>query len=172
MSSKRKSSTKFNRDRFVPEGSSSQHVGNVSKVEFSAESIDPEEVDAWRTAMGEVKPPTPIVWVPPSFKLNPHLVGILVLSYELGIILDADHLEAWVEPRWSRSLIVQVRPRTNMAIISGFVLKYHFGKDHFSSPVLATPWWKRAPSPSLELDGGDKRYSKLRMSIISDFDDI
>ncbi|KAH0873059.1 hypothetical protein HID58_070421, partial [Brassica napus] len=53
MSSKRKSSTKSHRDRFVPEGSSSQHVGNVPKVEFSAESIDPEEVDAWRTAMGE-----------------------------------------------------------------------------------------------------------------------
>ena len=101
-----------------------------------------------------------------------HLVGILVLSYELGITLDADHLEAWVEPRWSRSLIVQVRPRTNMVIISGFVLKYHFWKDHFSSSVLATPLWKRAPSPSLELDGGDKRYSELRMSVISDFDDI
>ncbi|KAF3548538.1 hypothetical protein DY000_02007840 [Brassica cretica] len=60
-----------------------------------------------------------------------HLVGILVLSYELGITLDADHLEAWVEPRWSRSLIVQVRTRTNMAIILGFVSKYHFWKEHF-----------------------------------------
>ena len=27
-----------------------------------------------------------------------HLVGILVLSYELGITLDSDHLEAWVDP--------------------------------------------------------------------------
>ncbi|CDY43405.1 BnaC03g75330D [Brassica napus] len=165
MSSKRKSSTKSRRDRSVPEGSSSHHVGVVPKVEISAESIDPEEVDAWRTAMGEVKPPTSVVWVPPSFKpnhsgefrlpesgevalsppegyftcyeaqVNPcglqHLVWILVLSYELGITLDADHLEAWVEPQWSRSLIVQVRPRTNMAIISGFVSKYHFWKEHF-----------------------------------------
>ncbi|KAF3519986.1 hypothetical protein DY000_02060050 [Brassica cretica] len=203
-------------DRSVPEGSSSNHVRVVPKVEISAESIDPEEVDAWRTGMGEVKPPTSVVWVPPSFKpnhvpgcpsmrcpnglaairhsckipesvefrlpesgevalsppegyftcyeaylmqchlwfpileiivqllnrfnlsisqVNPcglqHLVGILVLSYELGITLDADHLEAWVEPRWSRSLIVQVMPRTNMAIISGFVSKYHFWKEHF-----------------------------------------
>nr|VDC96520.1 unnamed protein product [Brassica oleracea] len=122
--------------------------------------------------MGEVKPPTPVVWVPPSFKPNPcgnrnshcrfpfklenwevalspregyitcyeaqvnpcglqHLVGILVLSYELGITLNADHLEACVEPRWSRSLIVLVRTRTNMAIILGFVSKYHFWKEHF-----------------------------------------
>ena len=216
MSSKRKSSTKSRRDRSVPEGSSSNHVRVVPKVEISAESIDPEDVDAWRTGMGEVKPATSVIWVPPSFKpnhvpgcpsmrcpnglaairhsckipesvefrlpesgevalsppegyftcyeaylmqchlwfpileiivqllnrfnlsisqVNPcglqHLVGILVLSYELGITLDADHLEAWVEPRWSRSLIVQVRPRTNMAIISGFVSKYHFWKEHF-----------------------------------------
>ncbi|KAH0893069.1 hypothetical protein HID58_055498 [Brassica napus] len=62
MSSKRKSSTKSRRDRSVPEGSSSHHVGVVPKVEISAESIDPEEVDAWRTAMGEVKPPTSVVW--------------------------------------------------------------------------------------------------------------
>ena len=60
-----------------------------------------------------------------------HLVGILVLSYELGITLNADHLEACVEPRWSRSLIVLVRTRTNMAIILGLVSKYHFWKEHF-----------------------------------------
>ncbi|KAH0858865.1 hypothetical protein HID58_087126, partial [Brassica napus] len=57
MSSKSKSSIKSRRDRSVPEGFSSQHVGVVPKVEFSAEPIDPEEVDAWRTAMGEVKRP-------------------------------------------------------------------------------------------------------------------
>ncbi|KAF3549664.1 hypothetical protein DY000_02007838 [Brassica cretica] len=60
LSSKRKSSTKSRRNCSVPEGSSSQHVGVVPKVEFSAESINPEEVDAWWTAMGEVKPPTPV----------------------------------------------------------------------------------------------------------------
>ena len=71
MSSKSKSSIKSRRDRSVPEGFSSQHVGVVPKVEFSAEPIDPEEVDAWRTAMGEVKRPVPVVWVPPLFKTNP-----------------------------------------------------------------------------------------------------
>ncbi|KAF3564340.1 hypothetical protein DY000_02015930 [Brassica cretica] len=155
MSSKRKSSTKSRRDRFVPDGSSSQHAGVVPKVEFSADSIDPEEIDAYWMARGEVKPPLPVLWVPPPFKSNPvagcpsrsgevaqsppegyftcyeHLVGILVLSYEMGITLDADHREALVEPRWSASLIVQVRPRTNMAIISGFVSKYHFLKEQF-----------------------------------------
>ena len=183
MSSKRKSSTKSRRDHSVSEGSSSQHVGVVPKAEFPAEPIDPEEVDAWRTATGELIPPTHVLWIPSNFKPNPvpgcpsmscpnglaairhsckisesvefrlpdsgevalsppegyftcyeaylmlchlwfpipkiivqllnrfnlsisqvnpcglqHLVGILVLCYELGITLDADHLEAWVEP--------------------------------------------------------------------------
>ncbi|KAF3505881.1 hypothetical protein F2Q69_00007080 [Brassica cretica] len=73
LSSKRKSSTKSRRNCSAPEGSSSQHVGAVPKVEFSAKSINPEEVDAWWMAMGEVKPPTPVVWVPPSFKPTPCL---------------------------------------------------------------------------------------------------
>ncbi|KAF2589212.1 hypothetical protein F2Q70_00038981 [Brassica cretica] len=216
MSSKRKSSTKSRHDRSLLEGSSSQYVGVVPKVEFPAEPIDPEEVDAWRTTMGEVKPPIPVVWVPPPLKTNPvagcpsrscpnglaairrfcripesvkfrlpeggevaqsppegyftcyetylmqcHLwfpipelivqllnrfnlsisqvnpcglrliIGILVLSYKLGITLDADHLEALVEPRWYTSLIAQVRPRVNMAIISGFVSKYCVWKEQF-----------------------------------------
>ena len=69
--SKRKSSTKSRCDRSAPDGSSSQHVGVVPKVEFSAESIDPEEIDAYWTARGEVKPPLHVLWVPPPFKTNP-----------------------------------------------------------------------------------------------------
>ncbi|KAF2609547.1 hypothetical protein F2Q70_00011390 [Brassica cretica] len=85
-----------------------------------------------------------------------HLVGILVLSYDLGITLDADHLDAWVEPRWSSSLIVKVRPRPSMAIISGFASKYHYWKEHFffvcvsdasveasAIPVFSTRWGQR-----------------------------
>ncbi|KAF2612104.1 hypothetical protein F2Q70_00011388 [Brassica cretica] len=185
MSSKRKSSTKSRHDRSVPDGSSSQHDDFVPKVEFSADSIDPQEIDLYWAARGEVKPPVPGLWVPSPLKTNlvagcpskscpnglaairhfcrvpksvefrlpemgklhvilpkailratkrsrcSHLVGILVLSYELGITLDADHLEAWVEPRWSTSLIVQVRPRPSMAIISGFASKYHYWKGQF-----------------------------------------
>ncbi|KAL0815623.1 hypothetical protein Bca101_072067 [Brassica carinata] len=71
MCSKRKSSTKSRHDRSVPDGSSSRHVDVIPKVEFPAEPTDSEEVDAWRTAMGEVKPPIPVVWVPPPFKTNP-----------------------------------------------------------------------------------------------------
>ncbi|KAF3527521.1 hypothetical protein DY000_02039718 [Brassica cretica] len=216
MLSKRKPSTKSRCDRSIPDGSNSQHVGVVPTVEFSADSIDHEEVDAYWTARGEVKPPVPVLWVPAPFKtnhvagcqsmscqnglaairrfcrisesvefrlpeggevaqsppegyitcyetqVNPrglhHLVGILVLSYELGITLGADHLEALVEPRWSTSLIVQVRPRTNMAIISEFISKYHFWKEQFffvrvsdasveasSIPVFRTGWGKKVP---------------------------
>uniref|UniRef100_A0A0D3BGX9 Uncharacterized protein n=1 Tax=Brassica oleracea var. oleracea TaxID=109376 RepID=A0A0D3BGX9_BRAOL len=211
---KRKSSTKSRRGHSVPEGSSSQHVGVVPKVEFPAEPVDPEDVDAWRTAIEKVKPPVPVVWVPPPFKTNPvagcpsrscpnglaairrfckipksvefrlpkggevvqsppegyftcyetylmqchlwfpipepivqllsrfnlsisqvnlcglqHLIGTLVLSYKMGITLDADYLEALVEPRWSTSLIIQVRPRANMVIISGFISKYRVWKE-------------------------------------------
>ncbi|KAF3543445.1 hypothetical protein DY000_02007319 [Brassica cretica] len=211
---KRKSSTKSRRGHSVPEGSSSQHVGVVPTVEFPAEPVDPEDVDAWRTAIEKVKPPVPVVWVPPPFKTNPvagcpsrscpnglaairrfckipksvefrlpkggevvqsppegyftcyetylmqchlwfpipepivqllsrfnlsisqvnlcglqHLIGTLVLSYKLGITLDADYLEALVEPRWSTSLIIQVRPRANMVITSGFISKYRVWKE-------------------------------------------
>nr|VDD50942.1 unnamed protein product [Brassica oleracea] len=191
MLSKRKPSTKSRCNRSIPVGSNSQQVGVVPKVEFSADSIDHEEVDAYWTARGEVKPPVPVLSVPAPFKtnhvagcpssrpldvsagflnqssfasqkVNPcglhHLVGILVLSYELGITLGADHLEALVEPRWSTSLIFQVRPRTNMAIISEFISKYHFWKEQFffvrvsdasveasSIPVFRTGWGKKVP---------------------------
>ncbi|KAF3589001.1 hypothetical protein F2Q69_00029961 [Brassica cretica] len=71
MCSKTKSSTKSRHDQSVPDGSRSRHVDVIPKVEFPAEPTDSEEVDAWRTAMGEVKPPIPVVWVPPPFKTNP-----------------------------------------------------------------------------------------------------
>ncbi|KAG2288402.1 hypothetical protein Bca52824_048006 [Brassica carinata] len=50
MSSKRKSSNKSHHDRSVPDGSSSQHVDVVPKVEFSADSIELEEIDAYSAA--------------------------------------------------------------------------------------------------------------------------
>ncbi|KAF3569485.1 hypothetical protein DY000_02016622 [Brassica cretica] len=62
------------RDRSIPDGSNSQHVGVVPKVEFLANSIDPEEIDAYWTARGEVKPPVHVLWVPPPFKTN-HVAG-------------------------------------------------------------------------------------------------
>ena len=202
---------------------------------------DPEEIDAYWAARGEVKPPVPRLWVPSPFKTNhvagclskscpnglaairrfcrvpesvefrlpeagevardppegyftcyeayflqcylwfpipklivhllnrfnlsisqvnpcglKHLVGILVLSYEPGITLDADHLEAWVEPRLSSSLIVQLTPRPSMAIILRFASKYHYWKEQFffvrvsdatveagAIPVFRTIWGQR-----------------------------
>ncbi|KAF3554947.1 hypothetical protein F2Q69_00013743 [Brassica cretica] len=85
-----------------------------------------------------------------------HLVGILVLSYEPGITLDADHLEDSVEPRLSSSLIVQLTPRPSMAIILRFASKYHYWKEQFffvrvsdatveagAIPVFRTIWGQR-----------------------------
>ncbi|KAF3605047.1 hypothetical protein DY000_02047427 [Brassica cretica] len=254
MFSKRKSSTKSRRDRFVPDGSSSQHVGVVPKVEFSADSID-----AYWTARGEVKPTLPVLWVPPPFKTNPvagcpsrsypnglaaithfcrilesvefrlpkggevaqyppegyftcyeaflmqchlwfpipelivqllnrfnlsisqvnpcglqHLVGILVLSYELGITLDADHLEALVEPRWSTSLIVKVRPRTNMAIISGFVSKYHFWKEQFFFVRVSDASVEASAIPIFRTGWGTKGIpdSRRSLSLVSTMSDL
>ncbi|KAF2563973.1 hypothetical protein F2Q70_00017392 [Brassica cretica] len=71
MSSRRKSSTNSHHGRSVPDGSSSQHFDVVPKVEFSAGSIDPEEVNAYWAARGVVKPPIPGLWVPSPFKANP-----------------------------------------------------------------------------------------------------
>ncbi|KAG2275513.1 hypothetical protein Bca52824_058068 [Brassica carinata] len=109
MFSKRKSSTKSRCDRSVPDGSSSQHVGVVPKVEFSTDSIDPEEIDAYWTARGEVKPPLPVLWVPPPFKTNPvagcpsmsfpnglAAIRLCWLSLSVGLLLQAF-------PRWLKS---------------------------------------------------------------------
>ena len=70
MSSRKKSSTKPHHDRSVPDGSSSGHVDVMPKVDFLADSIDPEEIDAYWAARGEVKPPVPGLWVPSPFKAN------------------------------------------------------------------------------------------------------
>ena len=84
MLSKRKPSTKSRCDRSIPDGSKSQHVGVVPKVEFSADSIDHEEVDAYWTARGEVKPPVPVLWVPAPFKTN-HVAGCQSMSCQNGL---------------------------------------------------------------------------------------
>ncbi|KAG2266304.1 hypothetical protein Bca4012_076249 [Brassica carinata] len=42
----------------------------MPKVEFLADSIDPEEIDAYWAARGEVKPLIPGLWVPSPFKAN------------------------------------------------------------------------------------------------------
>ena len=82
-----------------------------------------------------------------------------MLSYELGITLDADHLEALVEPRWSTSLMVQVTPRTNMAIISEFISKYHFWKEQFFFVRLRDASVEASAIPIFRTGWGKKRYS-------------
>ncbi|KAF2563893.1 hypothetical protein F2Q70_00017386 [Brassica cretica] len=67
-----------------------------------------------------------------------HIVGILVLSYKLGVTLDADHLEALVEARWSSSPIIHARPRSNKAIISGDT-----SVEASAIPVFRTIWGQR-----------------------------
>ena len=71
MTSRRKSSSKSRRSRSVPDGSSLQHENIAPKVEFSDHSIDPEEIDAYWTASGEPKNPTPGTWRTAPFRANP-----------------------------------------------------------------------------------------------------
>ena len=52
-----------------------------------------------------------------------HIIGILVMSYERGIPLDVDHLEALLMPKGS-SDTVQLSPQPNRAIIVGFLSNY------------------------------------------------
>ncbi|KAF2572995.1 hypothetical protein F2Q70_00002155 [Brassica cretica] len=56
-----------------------------------------------------------------------HILKILVLSYERGMPLDVDHLEALLMPKGS-SDTVQLGPRPNRAIIAGFVSNYRVWK--------------------------------------------
>ncbi|KAF8094677.1 hypothetical protein N665_0357s0012, partial [Sinapis alba] len=62
-----------------------------------------------------------------------HLVGILILSYERGMTLDDDYLEALLMPVASKkSRIYCLKPRKDMSIIKGFVLNTHgFRKSFF-----------------------------------------
>ena len=59
-----------------------------------------------------------------------HILEILVLSYERGMPLDVDHLEALLMPKGS-SDTVQLGPRPNRAIITGFVSNYRIWKKFF-----------------------------------------
>ncbi|XP_013628304.1 PREDICTED: uncharacterized protein LOC106334547 [Brassica oleracea var. oleracea] len=92
-------------------------------------------------------------------QINPcglqHIVGILVLSYELSMTLDVDHLEAMLKP-WGNSAIVQLRLRPNMTIITEFVSNNHDWKEHFffvrvndasvevkGIPIFRTRWGRK-----------------------------
>ncbi|KAF3556581.1 hypothetical protein F2Q69_00013639 [Brassica cretica] len=70
MSSRRRASAKAHPERFVPDGSSSQHSDVEPKGECTAHSVDPEEANAYWAARGEVNPPRPEMWVPPPFCAN------------------------------------------------------------------------------------------------------
>ncbi|KAF3584981.1 hypothetical protein F2Q69_00030362 [Brassica cretica] len=99
----------------------------------------------------------------PISQVNPfglqHIVGILVLSYEMGMTLDADHLEAMLQPLGNLA-IVQLRPQMNMTIISGFLSNFHDWKDHFFFvrvndtsveagviPIFRTRWGRKVTNP-------------------------
>ena len=84
-----------------------------------------------------------------------HLVRILVLSYERGMTLDIDHLEGLLIPQVN-SDIVQLGPRNNMAIITGFASNFHSWKKYFfflcvnnasvegsCIPIFRTRWGRR-----------------------------
>ncbi|WZZ35120.1 hypothetical protein YC2023_018521 [Brassica napus] len=59
-----------------------------------------------------------------------HIIGILVLSYEWGIPLDVDHLEALLMFK-GHTATVQLGPWTNKAIIVDFVSNYHVWTQSF-----------------------------------------
>ncbi|KAL0722990.1 hypothetical protein Bca4012_037589 [Brassica carinata] len=76
-----------------------------------------------------------------------HIVGILVLSYELGVTLDVSHLEAMLRPSGT-STMVQLKPHPTMAIITEFYSNYHGWKDHFSLSESMMHPWRRVVFPS------------------------
>ncbi|CDY15025.1 BnaCnng04280D [Brassica napus] len=88
-----------------------------------------------------------------------HLVEILVLSYERGMTLDVNHLEGLLMPR-GNSAIIQLSPRPNMVIITGFMSNYHSWKKHFffvrvnntsveenCIPIFRTRWVRKVTNP-------------------------
>lgn len=59
-----------------------------------------------------------------------HIVGILVLSYELGITLDVSHLTPMLK-LCGNSIMVQLKRHPAMTIITEFYSNYHAWKDNF-----------------------------------------
>ena len=74
-----------------------------------------------------------------------HIIGILVLSYERGIPLDIDHLEALLLFKGNTGTI-QPGPRPNKAIIVDFV-NYRVWTHPFFFVRIDVHLWKRAASP-------------------------
>ncbi|KAF3602317.1 hypothetical protein F2Q69_00035297 [Brassica cretica] len=107
-------------------------------------------------------------------QINPcglqHIVGILVLSYELGMTLDVDHLEAMLKP-WGNSAIVQLRPRPNMTIITEFVSNNHDWKEHFFFVRVNDASVEENDIPIFRTRRGRKGIPD-RVSASFDFDDV
>lgn len=61
-----------------------------------------------------------------------HLVGILVLSYERDMTLNADYFKALLAPvEAPKSRMCRLAPRKNMAIFRGFALNAHSFRKHY-----------------------------------------
>ncbi|KAL0723105.1 hypothetical protein Bca4012_037704 [Brassica carinata] len=136
MSSRRKASSKSRRNCFVSGGFNDV----VPKIEFEIPSVDPEDVEAYREA-------NVIVKLLNGFRLSigqiypcglQHIVGILVLSYELGVTLDSS-------------------TRTTMA-----------GKTTFSLSESFTHPWRRVASERIGRRREDEKPAKTKIIAVSD----
>lgn len=67
-------------------------------------------------------------------QINPsglqHMVGLLVLSYELGVTLSVKHFKSMLK-RCGNSTAIQLKSQQNMAIITEFYSNHHSWKDYF-----------------------------------------
>lgn len=77
-----------------------------------------------------------------------------MLSYELGVTLDASHLEAMLRP-CGTSAIVQIKPQPAITIITEFYSNYHDWKSSSLFESMMCPW-KRVASPSSGPNGVEK----------------
>ncbi|KAL0715963.1 hypothetical protein Bca4012_065285 [Brassica carinata] len=87
-----------------------------------------------------------------------HIVGIFVLSYELGVTVDVSHLEAMLRP-CGNSTMVQLKPHPTMAIIIKFYSNYHSWKDHFFFVRVDDASVEASGIPFLPTVWGQKRAS-------------